>query len=405
MKAVDIQSYLNEFKDYDIRSTKDARFVDQKCTPDIVCFISDCILSTSCANKSFTCNDLWDEPYFEKSSRIVFRKPSPNNPEAKNEYNKVLCQPLKLLAYAHVLDVSKIKGVLTFNVRNRDLLEYIATKERNAYNFLLLFFTKVLKDSDLLRLFDEYEENVQRACGATPIIKRAKATIYEKYHKFISGNTPSQSKTDVDRIFHKVFNVICYDRMLPGSKYKINDWYDLMYNRINWRDLGNNKDKGITRQESKKVEEQALNDNVYIEYQIAKACRLVHKMQGSTSEVSDELARGVATEVHHIFPKSQFPELALFFENLILLTSSQHRQKAHPKSNFAYIDDEYQLLCLLSKSKTIEKYLSKIDNGFYSKENFIYVINSGLDKEQIKDANISFDDIRKYLVGYYNTYI
>ena len=36
---IDIASYLNQFQDYDIRVTKDARYVDQKCTPDIVCFI------------------------------------------------------------------------------------------------------------------------------------------------------------------------------------------------------------------------------------------------------------------------------------------------------------------------------------------------------------------------------
>lgn len=401
---IDIASYLNQFEDYDIRVSKDARYVDQKCTPDIVSFIADCIQSTSCANKAFTCNDLWDEQYFINNCRILFHKPSPTNPKAKNEYNKVLCQPLKLLAYAHVLDVVKINGVLTFTVRNHELLDYIATKERYAYNFLLIFFTKVLKDSNLLRLFDEYEISINKAAGRMNMIKLAKATIYEKYHRFIAGNTPSKSKTDVDRIFHKVFNVICYSKMLPGSTCKINDWYDLMYNRINWRDI-NNKEKGETRQESLESTEDDINDTIYVEYQISKACRLVHKFQGDKSEVSDELANGIATEVHHIFPKSQYPSLATVFENLILLTSSQHRQKAHPNSNFALIDEEYQLLCLLSKSKTIEKYLKDVDMGFYSKESFINVINTGLCEEQIEDSSISFDAIRKYLVGYYSTYI
>lgn len=402
---IDIASYLNQFQDYDIRVTKDARYVDQKCTPDIVCFIADCVLSTSCANKAFTCNDLWDENYFISNCRIIFHKPSPTNPSAKNEYNKVLCQPLKLLAYAHILDVEKVNGVLTFTVRNAELLEYIATRERNAYNFLLIFFTKVLRDSNLLRLFEEYEQSITKAAGNKSAIRLAKTTIYEKYHRFISGNTPSQSKTDVDRIFHKVFNVISYSKMLPGSTCKINDWYDLMYNRINWRDLGTNKAKDVTRQESEDDKEKEINDSIYVQYQISKACRMVHKMQGDKSEVADNLSMGKATEVHHIFSKSQYPSLATTFENLILLTSSQHRQKAHPNSNFSLIDQDYQLLCLLSKSRTIENYLTTIDGGFYSKDNFINVINTGLDKEQINDSSISFDDIRKYLVGYYNTYI
>ena len=38
---VDIDSFLNQFDDFDIRTTHDARYVDQKCTPDIVCFIAD----------------------------------------------------------------------------------------------------------------------------------------------------------------------------------------------------------------------------------------------------------------------------------------------------------------------------------------------------------------------------
>ena len=44
MMTADVYGFLNQFPDesYDIRVTKDARYVDQKCTPDIVCFIADC---------------------------------------------------------------------------------------------------------------------------------------------------------------------------------------------------------------------------------------------------------------------------------------------------------------------------------------------------------------------------
>jgi len=44
---------------------------------------------------------------------------------------------------------------------------------------------------------------------------------------------------------------------------------------------------------------------------------------------------------------------------LILLTSSQHRQKAHPNSKFQLIDREYQLVCLMAKSRTVEDYIQK----------------------------------------------
>lgn len=391
---VDIDYFLNQYDDFDIRKTHDARYVDQKCTPDIVCFIADCILSTSCANKVFTINDLWDEAYFVDNCRIIFGKPSPKEISARNEYNKVLCQPLKLLAYAHVLTVDATHKTLNFAVADLEVLEYISTKERNAYNFMLKFFMRVISDSGIMRFFDEYKEN----CNVDP--KAAKAAIYTKYHRFISANTPSRSKTDVDRIFHKVFNLFAYHNMLPGSKSKLLDWYDLMYNRINWRDSGKKK-KSQTREQGAKAEIEEINQNFYIDYQVNKAIRKVKANQGTISEVHDELAQGTATEVHHIFPKSEFPELASYFENLILLTSSQHRQKAHPNSNFHIIDKEYQLVCLMAKSRTVEDYINEHGEAFYTKKSFVYVVNTGTSHNDLQESD-TFNTIRKYIHSYYN---
>lgn len=394
MKIGDIQNFIDSFSDYDIRDNRNSRYVDQKCTPDIVSFIADCILSTRCANNTFTVKDLWDEEYFISNCRVIFGKPSPSDPYTQNEYNKVLSQPLKLLAYAHVLNVSKDNGSLRFSVQNTEILEYISTKERFAYNFLLVFFTKVLKDSGIYRFFDEYEQNCKED------ISSAKAIIYDKYYRFISANTPSQSKTDIDRMFHKVFNVIAFSKGLPGSKGELLNWYDLMYNRVNWRDLSKKK-KNETRAESSKAERKRINQSSYIDYQVAKAIRMIRKIQGDKSEVNDELSAGRATEVHHIFPRSKFPTIASMFENLILLTSSQHHQKAHPNGNTQFVNKDYQLICLLAKSQTIENYIKTINGGFYHKEDFIYVINTGLTEDKINNSAISFDGIRKYLIGYY----
>jgi hypothetical protein len=38
-----IENYLNEI-DFDIRKTNNARFIDQKVTPDVLSIIADCIL-------------------------------------------------------------------------------------------------------------------------------------------------------------------------------------------------------------------------------------------------------------------------------------------------------------------------------------------------------------------------
>ena len=391
---VDIDAYLNQFNDFDIRCTHDARYVDQKCTPDIVCFIADCILCTSCATKTFTINDLWEERYFIDNCRVIFGKPSPSDSSARNEYNKVLCQPLKLLAYAHVLKLNSSGKTLQFRVSNQEMLEYISTKERNAYNFMLKFFMRVVSDSGIMRFFDEYRDNCVNDA------KAAKFNIYAKYHRFISANTPSHSKTDVDRIFHKVFNLYAYSNMLPGSKGKLLDWYDLMYNRINWRDKGK-KLKSLTREQAVAARIEQMNQDFYLDYQVNKAIRKVREKQGTISEVHDDLGIGVATEVHHIFPKSEFPELASYFENLILITSSQHRQKAHPNSNFHLIDKEYQLICLMAKSRSIENYINAHGESFYTKKSFVYVVNTGTSQEKLQETD-SFTTIRRFIHDYYN---
>lgn len=392
MKAIDVNNFLSQYNDFDIRQNGDARFVDQKCTPDIVCFIADCILSTKCATTPFTVRDLWETQYFIDNTRVAFHKPYANNPSAHNEYNKVLCQPLKLLAYSHILKMNKSKRTMVFEVNDFEMLEYIATKEQNTYQFLLHFFTKVLTDSGIMRFYQTYKNQIKSGVKT----HEAKEAIYEKYHKFIAGNTPSKSKLDATRMFHKVFNVLAYTDLVPGSDGEILNWGDLMYNKVNWRDK--DKDKTLTREEAADKETDNINANFYIEYQVNKAIRNVKKQQGDVSEVKDELSQGIATEVHHIFAKSAYPMLASYYENLILLTSSQHRQKAHPKNNTQIVSRDYQLVCLLAKSQTIENSLNEGDT-FYRKESFIYVINTGLD-ENVEEQS-SFNEIRKFLVQRY----
>lgn len=390
---MNLKTYFNQFNDFDIRHNHDARYVDQKCTPDIVCFIADCICNTKCANKMFSINDLWDESYFVQNCKVIFGKPSPSNPNARNEYNKVLSQPLKLLAYSHILDCSVDGNVLLFKVRDEDLLEYISIKERNAFNFMYAFFAAVINASGLQRLFVEYMDSYE----TDPVL--AKKTIYMKYHRFISANTPSQSKIDCDRMFHKVFNLFAYLNMVPGSRGKVPEWFDLMYNKVNWRDK--DKKKNLTRDESKRTEVKECNELFYIDYQVNKAIRLIKKMHGTESEIHDELSSGNATEVHHIFPKAKYPQLASYLENLILLTSSQHRQKAHKNSDFKTADSDYQQVCLLAKSRTVEKYIEKHGEIRYTKKAFAYVVNEGLEANVI-DAETSFKDIRKAIIAEYN---
>ena len=103
---------LNEFlskRNYDVRKSGNARWIDQKCTPDVVSIIADCIFSFSEETKSleFTSRDIWYSKYAQENVQGIFKKPATNNSKAKNEYDKFFQQPMELLSYSGVL--SKIK--------------------------------------------------------------------------------------------------------------------------------------------------------------------------------------------------------------------------------------------------------------------------------------------------------
>ncbi len=386
----EIMQYLNQF-DLDIRKSHDARFVDQKCTPDIVCFMADCVLNMIATKPVFVINDVWDTQYFIQNTRVIFNKPWANSKEAYNEYNKVLSQPLKLLAYAHILNVEMVDGTLTFSVENEDILDYISRKDRNAYNFLFCYFSKVLTDSGFIKYIEEYRRNWQKN------LKEARETVYSRYIRLISGNTPSHSRLDITRMFHKVFNIFAAEYNMPGSSGKYARTYsDLMYNRVNWRDI--NKDKSITRQQAECTAQNEKQEVINM-YYVQKAITLLKKIQ-TGSEVHDAWSNGEATHAHHIFPKAQFPEIAHYIENLILLTATQHNTKAHPNNRTQEINRDYQLVCLLAKADTIEKSLKHVGERYYRKESFIYVINVGLSTEL--SMTLTFDGIKKELINIYN---
>ena len=384
-----INTFLAQY-DFDVRKSKDARFVDQKCTPDIVCFMADCVLNMIATKPTFVINDIWETQYFIQNSRVVFNKPWANDKKAYNEYNKVLSQPLKLLAYARILNVDKVSGSLTFSVNNEDLLDYISRKDRNAYNFLYCYFTKVLKDSGFLKNLEEYKTNYTKG------LNNERATLYDKYFRFIKGNTPTQSRLDIQRMFHKILNVYSVEHNIPGSKGKFAATYsEMMYNKKNWRDV--DKDKSVTRKEAVSEEDKEKQE-VLNAYYVQKAIALIRKIH-KESEVKDQWGVGEATQVHHIFSRAEFPELAHYVENLILLTATQHNTKAHPSNRTQQINKEYQLTCLLAKSDSIETSLKK-GEFVYRKESFIYVINTGLTEEL--DFNLDFTNIKSELMRIYN---
>lgn len=392
----EITKFLTKY-DLDVRKSHDARFMDQKCTPDVVCFIADCIINLNPQENEFTVQDVWDMPYFIKNASAIFGKPSPKNETARHEYDKFIQQPLRMLAYAHVLGIEKRGNVNFYRIADGNILDYIATKERNAYNFLYVYITKVLSDSGILKFFEKFKDS----CIKGTVSQQDYMELKERYSRFIIGNTAINGAVEVARIFTKVINVYSAENDIKGTEKgrlskDIIAFSDLMYNRKNWRDV--DKAKSQTRQEATTAEEMKQQE-AYDAYQVNKAIKLLHKIQYD-SEVRDQYANGEATQIHHIFPKSQFPEIAHYLENLIKLTATQHYTKAHPNNHTQVINKDYQLVCLLAKSQKIQQSLEATGDKYYRKESFIYVINVGLHADL--SQNLSFADIRKQLRILYN---
>ena len=387
-----IKKYLAQF-DLDIRKSGDARFMDQKCTPDVVCFIADCIINTIQPQQTFTVNDIWNSQYFIKNTRIIFNKPWATDKQARSEYDKFIQQPLRMLAYARILTIKKRGNQNYYQIQNEEILDYLSQRERNTYNFLYCYFEKVLTDSGIWKYFYIYKENPN---------KNSFNDLKERFIRFILGNTAINGAVEVRRIFPKIMNVFAVENNIQGTERGHISEYpytfsDLMYNRKNWRDL--NKDKAITRQEAAVENDDIDQQEAYNDYYVQKATALIRKIHPE-SEVKDEWSNGDATQVHHIFSKAEFPQIAHYIENLIRLTPTQHNTKAHPGNKTKLINKDYQLTCLLFKADSIEQSMRKFGEKYYRKESFIFVINTGLSSSF--DTSLSFRDIKTQLILIYN---
>ena len=133
--------------------------------------------------------------------------------------------------------------------------------------------------------------------------------------------TPINTTTEVRRIFKKVLNPLAIKYHKRGTvsgtlSQNIITVDQIKYNRPNFRDVG--KDRNISRQDFAK----APVPDVAYQYNVEKAKRRLKayndKFNASRSEVTDELSVGrIATHMHHIFPKGDFPVIADYAEKAI----------------------------------------------------------------------------------------
>lgn len=367
--------------------------MDQKVTPDVISFISDCILNLPMlAHKNFTKNDIWHSGYFDSNVQLVFSKPGAKNTFAANEYDKFTSQPLKTLSYAGVIKEWKVGRMNHYAIQELEILERISKSPTAGYSFIISYLEAIYRSSGFWHHYETYKQS--------SFSKEELRVLKTKFEQFLIGNTEINGKTEARRIFPKSINPLCVASGIPGvakghvTESKFN-FADLMYNRENFRD---EKAKQLTRAEGASVladDESAFAS--YLKYEVNKAMNAVRRYHEPNSEVIGAHMDGAATQVHHIFPRSTHPQLAAIRENLVLLTPTQHYTLAHPKNNTSAVDPNYQLDCLLAKVHSVQKSISRSDEH-YSSIQLIHVINEGYKLDVSHSANL--EEIRLRLNGH-----
>jgi hypothetical protein len=224
--------------DFDIRKTRSARFFDQKVQPDVLSAVCECILQCSVDGMEFTVNNIRFCDYSNELVMEIFNKPEIE--KAENEYDKFFAQPLKMLAYCGVLIEKKDGNTNKYTIAEKDFIEYISLRDRDAYYFLSLYLEKVLKDSDIWKHFEIF---------FTKQDQNSLDELKKEYLKFLQSNTNIKKDLEPTRMFNTLLRILAFNLKKLGTKKgkvaEIN-YNDFLYNQPNWRDI--KKDKSITRE-------------------------------------------------------------------------------------------------------------------------------------------------------------
>lgn len=338
--------------------------------------------------KQFTIRDIWKSKYANDLIEEIFNKPSPQDKKAQNEYDKFFSQPINFLAFFEILDFEVNKKTRKFFISKINLLEYIASNERNSYMFIVECIKSFNKSNDLELYFNDFFQNQNQ---------QYYSILKDNFVNYLIKNTNIAKITEPRRIFIPIINTLAYHFKKKGTdKGRMSSlniqFENLKYARVNFRDQITNKERNITRKQWEPVYLENINEDEAISREEARSKKLVKDRHNKISEYSGEKD---ANQTHHMFPRTYFKKLSSYKENLINLTPNEHFQKAHPYNNTQEINKDFQIELLLCKLNKSIKQSVEVNDGFYDLNKFIEVLNIGFSINL--PLNMNFEDVKRVL--------
>ena len=342
----EVKSFLSNKNLKLTKENSNPRPFDQKVTMDnlnTVAYLIDQIVKED-QKRDFTTTYIWKHNTSEEYVQM-YGKGSVFDKKKNAEWNKFFPQPMNFLTYFGVLTRDESKTPHKYKISNKELLEFIKSQPNRSLKFLIYATKEFIKQNgltDILNNFFKLET------------KSEFDKLRENLKSFIFKNTKIEKKDEPSRIYNKIINHVAYDLGKRGNyrgrmSEDVIQIEELQYNQKNWYDILSGKPKKTSRAEYKKqyYANLAEEDGIDVSERIAK--KNIVKKHGFISEFS---GKDTANETHHIFMKSEFPELRFLQENLIRITAGEHLEKAHPLGNRLKVDEKFQIELLLAKLKS-----------------------------------------------------
>jgi len=375
--------YEQKLKESIKRSSPDgARWFDQKVTYDNFFVIANTVnLAIQSDETWFNRQDIQKSHFLEQQMKREYGKPATSDVMAANEYDKFISQNLNVLACAGILNSEKKRSRM-YSIADRELLQSICATDNAARAFLIAYLEAKLKSYNWWSFFERYKNNPN-----DETFTNLKSSFTSLLMETMNLGSRGSSRPEIEsgRIFAKVINPLAFQYGVNGAEHgrmmkSIPSKLDLSYNQVNFRDEYTGKLKNQTRKQFESENEEKFKQQK-AQPSLTKQMAEVRKHHNLISEFpTDERVK--ASHVHHIFPRSRYPQFANVRENMICLTPGQHLGQAHPNGNTSIIDPIFQRNCLFHKLTSIAE-SERNGDDFYSFEKFGKILAELFDLETV----------------------